>query len=124
MSVRRSKQSALIMRVLKETSSHPSADWLYTEVRKEMPTISLGTIYRNLRLLKERGEILELDFGDCSRFDGRPNNHYHFKCEKCGHILDVGLPLHKDLDQEVAEKTGFVIWYHRLEFRGLCKVCQ
>lgn len=114
----------LIMRILKETDSHPSANWIHTEVRKEMPTLSLGTVYRNLRLLKERGEILELGFGDFSRFDGNPHNHYHFKCEKCGHVFDVDLPLHRELDQEAAEKTGFVVLQHRLEFTGLCQGCQ
>jgi Fe2+ or Zn2+ uptake regulation protein len=122
---RRTKQREAILKVLRATTSHPTADWIYDEVRKEISNISLGTVYRNLKLLRESGEILEIDFGDTfSRFDGNPNNHYHFRCEKCGRIFDVDEPVNMELDAKVAQKTGFEISYHRLEFRGLCKECQ
>jgi Fe2+ or Zn2+ uptake regulation protein len=121
----RTKQREAILRVLRTTVSHPTADWIYEEVRKEIPNISLGTVYRNLKQLRESGEILEIDLsGTFSRFDGNPDNHYHFRCEKCGRIFDVDEPVNKELDERVAQKTGFKISYHRLEFRGLCKECQ
>lgn len=121
----RNKHREAILKVLKATNCHPTADWIYEEVRKEIPNISLGTIYRNLRLLQQSGEILEIDLsGTISRFDGNPNNHYHFRCESCGRILDVDEPINIELDGRVAQKTGFKILYHRLEFRGLCQECQ
>ena len=119
------KQNEAIVRVLRSTISHPTADWIYDEVRKEIPNISLGTVYRNLRMLQESGEILEIGLnGISNRFDGNVDNHYHFMCEKCGRVFDVDEPLNKEIDVRVAQKTGFEVLYHRLEFRGLCRNCQ
>ena len=114
-----------MLRVLRATNSHPTVDWIYDEVRKEIPHISLGTVYRNLKLLRESGEVLEIDLsGTVSRFDSNPENHYHFRCEKCGRVFDVDEPVNKELDERVAQKTGFKVSHHRIEFRGLCKECQ
>lgn len=122
---RKSKQREAILRVLKGTTCHPTADWIYEQVRREIPNISLGTVYRNLRLLKQGGEILELELaGTLSRFDANTQNHSHFRCEQCGRIFDVGEPVDKMLDDRAAQKTGFKVSNHLLEFRGLCKDCQ
>ncbi len=122
--MRKTRQKEAILEVLRGTTSHPTADWVYNEVRKEIPNISLGTVYRNLRLLCQNGEILELVLcGSLSRFDARSDNHYHFRCEKCGQVFDVDEPVNKGMDGRVARKTGFVVIYHRLEFRGLCREC-
>ena len=121
---RKSKQREAILRVLKGTDSHPTADWVYAQVRAEIPNISLGTVYRNLKLLKEEGQILELDLAGTGRFDGNTRNHYHFVCERCGRIFDLDEPVHKEQDERVAKKMGFKVLNHLLEFRGLCKDCQ
>jgi len=122
---RKTKQKEAVLRVLRGTTSHPTADWIYEQVRCEIPNISLGTVYRNLRLLKQDGEILELELaGTQSRFDANTQDHYHFRCEQCGRIFDVGEPVSKTMDDRVAQKTGFKVNNHRLEFRGLCKDCQ
>ena len=122
---RNTSQKKATLRAVKETSSHPTAGDIYGLVRKEIPNISLGTVYRNLKFLKQEGKILELDLaGTISRFDGNTQNHYHFRCEQCGHIFDVDDPLDRENDDRVAQKTGFKISYHRLEFCGLCKDCQ
>jgi Fur family peroxide stress response transcriptional regulator len=122
---RKSKQKDSILRVVKETSSHPTAEWIYEQVKKEIPNISLGTVYRNLKLLKQTGDISELGAaGTLSRFDGNFQNHYHFRCEQCGHLFDVDEPVDKVIDERVAQKTGFLVSYHCLEFRGLCNDCQ
>lgn len=121
---KKTKQKEAILKVLRNTRSHPSADWIYNEVRREIPNISLGTVYRNLKLLAQSGEILELDLcGTLSRFDARTDNHYHFRCEKCGQVFDLDEPVDRELDKRVARKTGFQVKYHRLEFRGLCSDC-
>jgi len=122
---RKSKQKEAILRVLRGTTSHPGADWVYEQVKREIPKISLGTVYRNLKLLKQEGEILELDLASTlSRFDGNSQDHYHFRCEQCGRIFDVDEPVDEEIDGRVAQKTGFKVSHHRLEFRGLCKDCQ
>lgn len=123
--MRNTKQKEVILRILKSTNSHPTADWIYNEVREEIPNISLGTVYRNLRLLCGSGEILELGLcGTMTRFDGRVDNHYHFRCEICGRVFDVDEPVDEEINQRVARLTGFKISCHRLEFRGICKECQ
>src|SRR4030042_116347 len=125
MMLRRTKQRDAILMVLRDTSSHPTADWIYSEVRKDIPNISLGTVYRNLRLLRECGEISELDLcGTLARFDARRDNHYHFRCEKCGLVFDVDLPVDAEIDSGAEQKTGFAVSYHRLEFRGICESCH
>jgi len=123
--LRKSKQKEAILRVLRGTTSHPTADWIYNEVRKEIPNISLGTVYRNLRLMCQGGEILQLDLcGTLSRLDGRVDNHYHFRCQDCGRVFDVDEPVDDNLNERVAGRTGFQVLCQRLEFRGVCKECQ
>ena len=122
---RRTKQKEAILRVLRGTESHPTADWIYQQVRKEIPNISLGTVYRNLRLLTKEGEILELDLaGSLSRFDANTTDHYHFRCDLCGRVFDLDEPVDRRMDRKVARQTGFKVRQHRLEFRGLCLECQ
>lgn len=124
MNGRRSKQRDAILRVLRSTKSHPTAEWLYEEVKKEIPNISLGTVYRNLRAMNDGGDILELEqTGTFRRFDGNSANHYHFRCDQCGRVFDIHEPLVTGIDERVAKNTGFHVAYHRLEFRGTCRDC-
>jgi len=120
-----SKQKEVILRIMKSTSSHPTADWVYEQARKEIPNISLATVYRNLKLLKDSGELLELDLGPGqSHYNGNTNNHYHFRCEKCGQLFDIEQAVDTAMDEEVAQKTGHDVTHHVLEFRGICKHCR
>jgi len=122
---RETRQREAILNVLRSADSHPTADWIYDEVRKAIPNISKGTVYRNLQILREKGEISELNLsGTVSRFEGRQENHYHFRCDKCGRVFDLDEPVNNELDERVARKTGFKVSYHQLEFCGLCKDCQ
>jgi Fe2+ or Zn2+ uptake regulation protein len=122
---RDTRQRKAILKVLRGTTSHPTADWVYDEVRKVIPSISKGTVYRNLKILRDTGRIAELNSsGTVSRFEARLDNHYHFRCDKCGRIYDLDVPVDTELDRKVAKKTGFKISYHQLEFRGLCPDCQ
>lgn len=123
--MRMTDQRILILKILRSTKSHPTADWIYQEARKEMPNISLGTVYRNLRILAEAGEIIEMEYGSrYSRYDGNTDNHYHFKCRKCEKTYDVDVDLEKNLDKLVEDSLGAVIEEHRLEFYGVCKDCN
>ncbi|MBE3598456.1 MAG: transcriptional repressor [Limnochordaceae bacterium] len=122
--IRKTKQREVILRVLRGTKSHPTADWVYQEVRKELPNISLGTVYRNLKILTASGEALELSYGSSySRFDGTPENHYHFVCQRCGRVEDVPMPVDESLDRAVEQLMGVKVRQHRLEFYGLCEQC-
>lgn len=122
---RLTRQRAAILKILRNTRSHPTADRIYEAVRQQIPNISKGTVYRNLKILRETGQISELNLsGTVSRFEGRKDNHYHFRCEKCGQVFDLDEPVNKELDDKIARNTGFTVSYHQLEFRGLCKECK
>ena len=122
---RETKQREAILNIFRSVDSHPTADCIYDEARKVIPNISKGTVYRNLKILRDIGEISELNLsGTVSRYESKPEKHYHFRCEKCGRVFDLDEPVNKDLDDRVARNTGFTVSYHQLEFRGLCKDCK
>jgi Fur family peroxide stress response transcriptional regulator len=124
--IRRTKQRDLILKTLRSTKSHPTADWIYEQVKKQMPNISLGTVYRNLATLKEMGQIMELNYGSkYSRFDGNPVNHYHFVCTVCGSVIDLEhCPVDEELDRRVEKENDVEVFYHRTEFYGICNDCK
>jgi Fe2+ or Zn2+ uptake regulation protein len=122
---RKTRQRVAILEVLEGVRTHPSADWIYNEVRKKIPHISKGTVYRNLMVLEEEGAVIELNVdGTVGRYEIRQDNHYHFICNQCGRIFDLNGPVETKLNVKFAKKTGFKITHHQLEFRGLCKDCQ
>jgi Fur family transcriptional regulator, peroxide stress response regulator len=122
---RNTKQREAILSILRNTISHPTADSIYEQVRKTMPNISKGTVYRNLQVLQKRGEIRELNLaGTKSRYEVDFGNHYHFRCEVCGKVMDLDQKVDTELDREISRKTGLKILYHQLEFRGICNDCR
>lgn len=121
----KSRQRETIGRVLRSTSSHPSAEWIFEQVRKEIPGIGLATVYRNLKLMKHAGEICELHTGDSSaHFDGDTSLHYHFLCDRCGRIIDLDEPVDANVESRVEQKTGLKVTGHHLALYGLCLECQ
>jgi len=122
---RKSKQREAIIRVLRCATSHPSAEWIYEQVKKEIPNIGLATVYRNLRLLKKAGEVSEMHTSnDTARFDGNTAVHYHFLCDRCGKILDLDEPIDATVETRIARSTGLEVTRHHLELGGLCLECQ
>ncbi len=118
-------QRQAILDYLSSVVTHPTADEVYQEVRKAMPRLSKGTVYRNLKLLRDLGLIAELDLeGEVLRFEYRKDPHYHFRCKSCGAVQDIVVPVDRDLDRKAAAATDLDISGHQLEFRGLCKECQ
>jgi Fur family ferric uptake transcriptional regulator len=119
------RQRQIILEELRTVNTHPSADEVYEMVRKRLPRISLGTVYRNLEILSELGEIQKLELGgDLKRFDRNPNKHYHIRCIQCGRVDDAPIaPLNK-IENELYGATVFTIIGHRLEFEGLCPRCS
>ncbi|MEX1300794.1 MAG: transcriptional repressor [Desulfotignum sp.] len=119
-------QRLAIARIVAVSNGHPSVETIYEQVRKDFPTMSLATVYRNIVLLKSLGEILELGFPDGSnRYDGnRPFPHPHVICVKCGKVVDPVLDSLDEMKKEVAEETAFAILTHRLDFFGICRHCQ
>ena len=122
---KKSKQREAIISVLRSTKSHPSAVWIYEEVKKEIPNVALATIYRNLRILKDSGEISEVYVvDDTALFDGNTQKHYHFRCDRCGKVLDLDEPVDTAIETKIANKTGLRVTHHHLELGGVCLDCQ
>ena len=122
---RNSKQKNIILRALKSTTSHPTADWIYYEVKQEIADVSLGTIYRNLRQLAQTGKILELHIDSSySRFDYNTESHCHFRCTKCEQISDLIVPECAEIIEQLTRERGLQITAHVVIFSGLCVECQ
>ncbi|NDY55991.1 transcriptional repressor [Desulfovibrio sulfodismutans] len=118
-------QRLAILRVLTQSRGHPSAEQVHARLARQYPTMSLATVYKTIALLKQAGEILELQFSDLgNRYDGRrPHPHPHVICTRCGSIVDADAPLLDDAAERVSRETGYAIAAHRLDFFGLCPAC-
>jgi Fur family ferric uptake transcriptional regulator len=121
-------QRRVILEIVKMTDSHPTADEIYESVRKRLPRISMGTVYRNLDVLASCGIIKKLDPGRTQmRFDGNTQEHYHLTCMRCGRIEDLSFkpsddPL-ENLENLLGNLTKYGVFGHKLEFIGLCNGC-
>jgi Fe2+ or Zn2+ uptake regulation protein len=122
--MRMTKQRRIILEELKKVKTHPKADEIFFMVRKRIPNISLATVYRNLKILKDRGKIMELTYGsESSRFDGNPSPHLHFFCNSCKKVFDIE-QIDFKFDVAKLRKKGFKVFGHRTEFFGLYKNCR
>lgn len=122
---RQTRQRQIILEELCRLTSHPTACELYEIIRRRLPTISLGTVYRNLDLLARSGTIRKLEWaGGESRFDGTVAPHDHLRCLRCGCVDDMGGdPL--DLPHPTGNDFGgYEVTGHRLEYLGICPRCR
>ena len=122
---RYSKKRESIIKCLRETDTHPTAEWIFGKLKDEYPDLSLGTVYRNLSEMVREGSIISLGtiYGK-ERFDGRLDDHSHVICKKCGKISDVeNLTVSHQQKTKAEKQTGFVIDRTDLEFFGLCRSC-
>lgn len=114
-----------ILRLLQQNPIHPTVDWIHRALRKREPRVSLATVYRTLRVLVAEGILCELPFGAAeSRFGHvTEQNHYHFICDSCGHILDLATAPRTGLEAAVSKATGHRAIRHTTEFFGTCRSC-
>jgi Fur family peroxide stress response transcriptional regulator len=119
-------QRLAILRILASSEGHPSVERIYEQVKVNFATTSLATIYKTVILLKRLNEVLELGFPDGSnRYDGnKPYPHPHIICTRCKRITDPDLGSMTQFVAEAAQKTGYKILDHRLDFFGICPDCQ
>lgn len=123
--MRLTTQRQIILEELAKVKTHPTASELYDMVRKRLPRIGLGTVYRNLELMAENGMILKLEVGGTQkRFDATTDTHYHIRCSVCGKVDDIDTPVMDALVNSAAETTSYQIVGHHVEFTGVCKDCQ
>lgn len=122
---RESRQRRVILEELRKLKTHPDASELYQKVKKRLPKVSLGTVYRNLEFLAEQGEVQVLEGGPGPRrYDGDIDNHYHIRCVKCGRIGDImsGVKMAGELSYKPV--TDYKVLGMKLEFFGVCPECR
>jgi Fur family ferric uptake transcriptional regulator len=119
------RQRRVILEELNNIDSHPTADEVYERARRQLPRISLGTVYRNLEILSEYGMIQKLELGGTQkRFDGKVENHYHIRCIRCGCIEDVTTTNLTNIEHAVRGTIDYEIIGIRVEFIGICPQCK
>lgn len=128
MQYRNTRQRQAVLDAIERHGGHLTADQIYAAVRKQFPRVSLGTVYRNLRVLLAHGSIRELRLGTSfSYFEKANEPHHHLICRVCGQLTDAEFPVSRQI-QKIVERSqrsdGFLIEEHRLDFIGVCARCQ
>ena len=125
MALKYSRQRELIKNFLMERCDHPTADIVYRNVRQQNPNISLGTVYRNLTLLADLGEIQRLRLGDgTDHFDADTSPHYHFICKECGCVQDLQMDNIDSILEMARQHFSGQITGHMTYFYGSCDQCS
>jgi Fur family peroxide stress response transcriptional regulator len=118
-------QRVELVRLIASSAGHPSAAQLFSEIKTRFPTMSHATVYKTLALLKEMGQVLEIDLRDDSHYDGnRPDPHPHLICTNCGRIVDGELEIEPALLKQLEATSGYQIMRPQITFYGLCPDCQ
>ncbi|MDY6827090.1 MAG: transcriptional repressor [Bacillota bacterium] len=121
---KRSKQRDKILNILQKTDTHPTASWIYDELKKEFNYLSMGTVYRNLTILIDQHLIKKIEAGsNFDRYDSNTEPHYHFICRKCGSVFDLPIELIENLDQKANLASDFQVETHEVKFFGICNYC-
>lgn len=121
--IKHSRQRDCIKEFLVSRCDHPTADTVYSHVREEFPNISLGTVYRNLSLLSEIGEIQKITCNGPDRFDGNPLPHYHFTCDRCGSVSDLEFEKPPQVAKLQPKNFHGIVQEVNLDFHGTCEAC-
>jgi Fur family peroxide stress response transcriptional regulator len=122
---RMTHQRVAVLRIL-AGPHHLTAEQVFQQLHQDFPMMSLATVYKTISLLKDIGELVELDFGDgSSRFDAsKPYSHPHLTCLRCHTVVDVEIQQINQLAQQVADSTRYRVLSQRVDFFGLCPECQ
>ncbi len=123
--MRLTTQRQIILEELGKVTSHPTANEVYDMVRRRLPRIGLGTVYRNLELMADVGVILKLEVGGTQkRFDATVEPHYHIRCSSCGKVNDIAIAVQEQINQVAEKASNYKILGHHIEFTGVCSSCQ
>ncbi len=118
-------QRGVVLSTVNNLKCHPTADEVYCEVIKTYPSISRGTVYRNLNQLAKNQDISKIEVpSEADRFDHKTVPHYHSRCSKCGKVFDVKLDYLFDLEKEINDTDGFCFNGHTITFTGICSNCN
>ena len=120
----RSRQRRLVYGIVERSHNHPTAHQVFSQARRSIPSISLGTVYRNLRRLADEGHVRENKIGgEPARFEVPRRRHYHIRCIECGQLEDLTLPYQDALDRKAQRLVRYRLKEHRMEFFGVCPTC-
>ena len=123
--MRLTTQRQIILEELGKVTSHPTANEVYDMVRKRLPRIGLGTVYRNLELMADSGIILKIEVGGTQkRFDATVAPHYHVRCTSCGKVDDIDIEVQSQINQVAENASKYMILGHHIEFSGFCPKCS
>jgi Fur family peroxide stress response transcriptional regulator len=118
-------QRVELVRLIASSEGHPSAAQLYARIKRQFPTISQATVYKTLALLKELGQVLEIDLRDDSHYDGnRPQPHPHLICTKCNKIVDGEVSIDQESIRKMEKVSGYTILRPQISLYGLCPDCK
>ena len=124
-SVGLTKQRQAVLRVIRESNGHPTANEVFDDARRLLPTISFATVYNSLRYLKNEGLIGEVRFGtDTARYDRKLTRHDHALCNNCGKLVDLELSIPIGLIEEASDLSKFQAESIEFTLRGLCPECS
>ena len=118
--MRYSHQKETIRRIMYSTNIHPTADWVFNKAKKNIPNISLGTVYRNLKQLSDEGSIRTIHDGGIARYDCNKDRHDHLRCKVCGDLIDVQL-FDDELRKIVKKKYKFEADDVEMTIIGTCE---
>ena len=124
---RNSKQRTLVLDVLKASHEHPNAEEVYLAVKQQLPDISLGTVYRNLNLLEETGQIIRIQTGiGGDRFDAVTRMHPHLICTECGGVSDLDCQIDKETEllRQALQTSGAQIQDVQIRAWCICGRCR
>lgn len=122
---RNTVQKELVLEKVREMRSHVTADDVYAQIHNAHPSISKGTVYRNLSLLADEGEIRRVEIPDGpDRFDFTLEDHYHVRCVKCGEVFDVDMDAITDISSRIKDTHGMKFLDYDILFKGVCPACQ
>ena len=120
---RNTRQRQLVLEEVQSRCDHPTSEQIYQAVHTQDERISRGTVYRNLDILAQEGQLLEVETPKANRYDLRSDFHAHMVCTQCGYVCDAPVDYAPAVDNAVAEATGFQIVGHQTIFQGLCPAC-
>jgi Fur family ferric uptake transcriptional regulator len=122
---RRTRQLAAVAEVVNAAHDHPSAEDVHRRVRRKLPRVSLGTVYRNLQKLAAQQQIRVVQLADrATRYDGMLEDHDHFMCERCGTVSDLLRKRSAPPNSPELGRAGYVVCSHALTFYGVCPKCR
>ena len=122
---RYSAKREAILDLIRDTKTHPSADWVFQQLKPQFPDLSLGTVYRNLAAFREEGTLTSVGVvNGQERFDAETDPHTHFICSCCGRVCDLlDLVVPDELISAPSQKEGVRVDHYQLTFQGVCREC-